>query len=96
MIFIESRLDPIHIGQIKKKKKYSLMLHLCACFISVYITIGIKLGWLYILRAHYSTRPMVPIYKMVTQNMLRTHEGKYVFSNEKYPICHYSRSNQMP
>ena len=25
--------------------------------------------------------------------MLRTHEGKYVFSEEKYQICDFSRSN---
>ena len=34
---------------------------------------------------------------MVTQNMMRTHEEKLVFSKErKYPICDCSRSSQMP
>ena len=33
---------------------------------------------------------------VVTQNMLRTHEGKKVFSEKKNPICDYSLSNQMP
>ena len=35
------------------------------------------------------------IFKMVIQNMLRTHTGKYVFSREN-PICDCSPSNQMP
>ena len=33
---------------------------------------------------------------MVDQNILRTHERKYDFSEEKNPICNYSLSNQMP
>ena len=33
---------------------------------------------------------------MVTQNMIRMHEEKYVFSEGKKTICDYSRSNQMP
>ena len=32
---------------------------------------------------------------MLTQNMLRTHEGKYAFS-EKKSDCDCSRSKQMP
>ena len=36
------------------------------------------------------------LYQMVTQNMLRTHEGKLEFSEKKYPICGHSRSSQMP
>ena len=36
------------------------------------------------------------LYKMVTQNMMRTHEGKMVCSDKKYLICDYSGSNQMP
>ena len=35
-------------------------------------------------------------YKMVTQNISRTHEGKQVVSEKKNPICYCSRSNQMP
>ena len=33
---------------------------------------------------------------MVTRNMLRTHEGKGLFGEKKYPICDYSRSYPMP
>ena len=33
---------------------------------------------------------------MVTQDMLRTHEGKQVFSNKQYPNCDCSRTNQKP
>ena len=32
---------------------------------------------------------------MVTQNMLRTHEGKWFFSDTNYLICDCSRSNQI-
>ena len=33
---------------------------------------------------------------MVTHNMLRTHAGKEVFWDKKYPICDCSRTNQKP
>ena len=33
-------------------------------------------------------------WSMVTQEMLRTHEGKWDFSEEKNRICDFSRSNQ--
>ena len=33
---------------------------------------------------------------IVDGKMLRTHEGKKVFSERKYPICDCSRSYQMP
>ena len=33
---------------------------------------------------------------MVTLDMLRTHEGKWVFSEKKYPSCNCPQSNQMP
>ena len=33
---------------------------------------------------------------MVTQNMLRVHSGKEVFSEKKYLKCDWSRSNRMP
>ena len=33
---------------------------------------------------------------MVTRNMVRTHEEKYIFFGDNTPICDCSRSNQMP
>ena len=35
------------------------------------------------------------IYHMVSQNILRTHEGKVVFSKKKYPICDCFRHSRM-
>ena len=36
------------------------------------------------------------LYQKVTQKMLRTHGGKYIFLLKKKSICDCSRSNQMP
>ena len=36
------------------------------------------------------------LYQMVTQNMLRTQEGKYVFLDKNNPICDCSQSNKKP
>ena len=36
------------------------------------------------------------LYQVVTQSMLRTHEGKEDFTEKKHPICDCSRTNQMP
>ena len=33
---------------------------------------------------------------MVTDNMVRMCEGKWVFSDKKYPMCNNSLPNQMP
>ena len=37
---------------------------------------------------------MVLILDGSSKNTLHTHEGKYVFSDKKYPICDCSRTNQ--
>ena len=38
---------------------------------------------------------LLNVYEMVTQNMLLTHEIIIFFSEKKFPICDYSRYDQI-
>ena len=64
-----------------------------------YENLGVRLVVTYLLKTLFKNFLFKNYCKkviLVTQNMMRTHEGKSSFRRKKNPICDYYRSNQMP